>query len=829
MEQRKKYDLILAVLIVAFILVAGLLIWVLVRPSFMPAPDAWDRIQANRRLVVGTAADYPPFEYYNDDFVLDGFDIALMHEVGQRLNVQVEFRDMTFSGLADALALEQIDAAISAISITEQRSQSVYFSNPYFIGEDALLAQSEAQVPEITAVPLIAPYQIGVQQGSVYQQKVQTELVDTGLMPAERVNVYQDAATALADLRVGVVQLVWLDLQPAETAVTAGDLKIVGQGLARQHLAVAMKNGEDRLRNEINAAITELQNQGRIAQLALDYMGIPPSQIIPPQPPAVTSTPVATATPAGCIDGMRFIDDINLDDNNMASPPQLPPGQSFRKGWRIENSGTCTWDSRYYLGYISGNVPAAQMGGQPVAINTAVPPGGQYDIWVDLVAPLAPDTYQGFWAMHNGINQQFGDRVWVGITISSPATATPMPTQTPSPNINFSVDRSQISAGECVLFNWQVQGSVTAVYLNAQGQPLSPVPPQGSRSECPPVTTIYDLRADWQNGTSEVRQIAITVQPVVGAPVIERFTLYPPTEILVGQCVDLTWQVSGNVSQIAISRDDTIINGNAPISGSMQNCPSLAGPVVYSLSATGPGGSSRLQRSLNVILPLTQPPPATAPPEVIPPQVDSFDVRPEEISPGGCVNVSWSISGEATHIQIKRDGAVVFDRASYHGLVQDCPLTSGGETINYRIEASNLASDFAFQDAFVNVSLPSEPDRPLVGTQWVLTNYWDGAGAVIAANPAVEVTAVFGSDQFVSGSTGCNTYQAGYTLFSNDGTLAIGEPVTSNVFCADPPGIMTQEQLVLTNLPLAVAYDISGRKLELKDNEGRVILRYEAH
>ncbi|MGD2040469.1 MAG: hypothetical protein PVH11_06565 [Anaerolineae bacterium] len=43
---------------------------------------AQDRIQAASKMVVGTSADYPPFESYTGEFQIDGFDIALMDEAG---------------------------------------------------------------------------------------------------------------------------------------------------------------------------------------------------------------------------------------------------------------------------------------------------------------------------------------------------------------------------------------------------------------------------------------------------------------------------------------------------------------------------------------------------------------------------------------------------------------------------------------------------------------------------------------------------------------------------------------------------------------------------
>ena len=60
-------------------------------------PDAagdWQRIRENGRLVVGTAADYPPFAYYDQAFQLEGYDIALLRAIGAQFGVEVVFKDI---------------------------------------------------------------------------------------------------------------------------------------------------------------------------------------------------------------------------------------------------------------------------------------------------------------------------------------------------------------------------------------------------------------------------------------------------------------------------------------------------------------------------------------------------------------------------------------------------------------------------------------------------------------------------------------------------------------------------------------------------------------
>lgn len=113
------------------------------RQTAIDPANHWQRAQAAGKLVFGTAADYPPFEFYNSNFELDGFDIALARAIGAALGVEVEFRDYAFDGLLNAVVLGQVDAAIGAISVTPERKQLVDFTNLYYIGNSVALARKD--------------------------------------------------------------------------------------------------------------------------------------------------------------------------------------------------------------------------------------------------------------------------------------------------------------------------------------------------------------------------------------------------------------------------------------------------------------------------------------------------------------------------------------------------------------------------------------------------------------------------------------------------------------------------------------------------------------
>ncbi|MBE2223258.1 MAG: transporter substrate-binding domain-containing protein, partial [Anaerolineae bacterium] len=726
----------------------------------------WARIQQTGTMLVGMSLDYPPFESYTEDFEATGYDVALIQEIGKRLDLEVEIKDIAFDGLGNAIFLGAIDTAVSAISVSPERDALVDFSNVYYISEDAVLSQVDSGIDEIPTIEDVAEYRVGVQRGSIFEDWIRTELIEPGYMPEENLLVYLEAGDIIRDLREGRIELAVMDLYPAQLAVEEyGDIQIIGNGLNRQRYAIAMAQGSPLLQRAINDTLVAMQNEGVLADLAKEYLNLDPDEIIPiptPDPSVPTATP--GAPPTGCIDHMAFVQDLNYDDQNMTNPPKFLPGQAFRKGWRIQNTGTCTWDSNYSFVYVRGNNSLARMGGQPTPIRGTVTPGQMYDMYVDLVAPAVPGIYQGFWSMRNPSGVLFGESVWVGIEVVGTATLTPAPTQTPVPGIVFTVNQTQIQAGECVTFSWRTE-NIQAVFFYPQGADWTRygVPGVGTSTQCPSHTTTYELRVQQRDGSFVIQQITITVTPVPGAPSIDRFTV-EPVQILPGQCVNLQWQVSGNVSRVIVSRDGTAIWNGAPVSGQMQDCPPGTGRRSYQLEAQGPGGTSRKTQDVTVVSPTAQPtniptmvpPTATATPVVIPtatpapPVINSFTVSPNQIEVNQCVTVNWSTGGGTSYVRLLRNGNVILDDAAHSGALPDCLSAAG--TYTYRLEASgNGQTKSAEQKVTVNAApQPTATPNPLINIQWRLTN-------LNGTPPTSTITTVFDNSGHVSGNDGCNS------------------------------------------------------------------------
>jgi ABC-type amino acid transport substrate-binding protein len=391
-----------------------------VTSTVQSSDDVWDRIILNKKIVVGTSWDYPPFSSVDPNFQVVGFDIALIEEIGRRLQIPVEIQNYAFEGLPSALQINQIDLAIAAISITPERSNQMSFSPIYYVNQTAILARSDKLVTSITDFNQLAAYRVGVQRGTTYEDMAQKLLVDTGLMGSDKLLSYTQTDEAVRDLIENRVDVVVVGQATANYYGTQPNLRVIGDGFQHQDLAVAMRSGTPRLKAEIDRVMGEMLTDGTILGLIQQYVESDVTALstpIPSKPLTVTAVASApTANTQACVDGMKFISDVTYGDNNMKSPPFVKPGDAFVKTWRIQNTGTCTWTPDYHLTYAYGNVFTAQMSGQPISIPTNVTPGQIIDLSVTLTAPKDLLTYQGFWQMENATGQRFGQAIWVAIT-----------------------------------------------------------------------------------------------------------------------------------------------------------------------------------------------------------------------------------------------------------------------------------------------------------------------------------------------------------------------------------------------------------------------------
>jgi len=117
--------------------------------------------------------------------------------------------------------------------------------------------------------------------------------------------------------------------------------------------------------------------------------------------------------------------------------------------------------------------------------------------------------------------------------------------------------------------------------------------------------------------------------------------------------------------------------------------------------------------------------------------------------------------------------------------------------------------------------VPPAPE-PLVGTNWTLDSFYTG-DAVSSLIAGTTITAVFGDDGRVAGSSGCNHYFASYNVTGT--AMSIGSVGSTKMYCTSP-GVMQQESTYLGSLSRAAAFTITGNRLNLAEANGTTLLSF---
>lgn len=256
-----------SLLVVALILVAAILVGCASEPS-----SVLDKIEKDKKVMVGTSADYPPYEYVDDAGNKTGFDIELMAEIAKRMGVELVWVDMPFDSLVAAVDSGKLDMSISCFNYDEERDKIVDFSEAYYSTEDAFVVRS-AFTGTITSPEDVANFKVGVQSGTVQDGWLTDNLVTPGLLPEANLSRYERVDQAALDLANGRIEVLMADYVPVQALVAQNpDLKVVFHAeLSTGPINIVLPDGDAKLKAEIDRIIQELQAEGFIDQLAVKY------------------------------------------------------------------------------------------------------------------------------------------------------------------------------------------------------------------------------------------------------------------------------------------------------------------------------------------------------------------------------------------------------------------------------------------------------------------------------------------------------------------------------------------------------------------------------
>ncbi len=220
------------------------------------------------KIIVGSDLDYKPMEYRDGDKAT-GFGVAMMNEIASRLGLECEFLPpQNFDTLITQVAsAAKMDIAVSSITITDERAETVAFSNPYY---DSNLAVVVAKDSELQSIDDLSSAIIGVQQGTSGEDWAKENAPDAELAP------FTGITEVMAALRTGKVTAAVYDQPVAENLVAnefKDDAKVLDIIATGEQYGIAINKDNTKLVEDINKVLAEMESDGTLDKLKEQYIG----------------------------------------------------------------------------------------------------------------------------------------------------------------------------------------------------------------------------------------------------------------------------------------------------------------------------------------------------------------------------------------------------------------------------------------------------------------------------------------------------------------------------------------------------------------------------
>ncbi len=220
-----------------------------------------------------TTSEFPPFNFYDEDGVLTGFNVDLARAICLEFRTACDIRVQPWEQVLESIERGQADAAIAAHSVTPQALLRVNFTTPYFHTPGRFTGRRE--LGKIEATPAgVQGRRIGVVAGTTHEAFLKD------FFRTSRIKSYRNAETCRDALMDGKLDLIfddaislafWLNgtLSKRCCEFKGGpylEPKYFGDGIA-----IAVSKGDEKLLGELNAALRRVRASGRFRELVTRY------------------------------------------------------------------------------------------------------------------------------------------------------------------------------------------------------------------------------------------------------------------------------------------------------------------------------------------------------------------------------------------------------------------------------------------------------------------------------------------------------------------------------------------------------------------------------
>lgn len=237
-------------------------------PTMVANARTLDEIKESGTLIMGTSADYPPFEWnemVDGKAKVVGADADIAQRIAEELGVELKIEDMAFDSLIPALQTGKIDITLAGMTYSEERAKQVDFSEGYYVSIDKFLVLKD-KVDEFKSLDDFKGLKIGVQKGTVQEKKIKDDLPEAKAVSMGKNGMLIDA------LKSNRVDAIFMDdivtdefvNENKDTIAVVPDVQFESYDNAK---SAALTKDNKELLEAVNKVIVKLKEDGEIDEI----------------------------------------------------------------------------------------------------------------------------------------------------------------------------------------------------------------------------------------------------------------------------------------------------------------------------------------------------------------------------------------------------------------------------------------------------------------------------------------------------------------------------------------------------------------------------------
>jgi polar amino acid transport system substrate-binding protein len=229
--------------------------------------DDLAKVKASGEIKMAMSGQYPPFNFVDDKNQLTGFDVEIGQAVAERIGIKATPLSTAWDGIIAGLLANKYELICGSMAITEERLQSIDFSEPYYRSGAQLFVKKGSAIKSVAD---LKGKKVGVTLGTTYEKWVRANIPDAD------VRTYKGVPDMILEVGYGRIDGFITDKIVGALAIKekGAPIALVGDLLYEEKMGIALRQNNPDLKAAINDALAAIKKDGTYRDISMKWLGI---------------------------------------------------------------------------------------------------------------------------------------------------------------------------------------------------------------------------------------------------------------------------------------------------------------------------------------------------------------------------------------------------------------------------------------------------------------------------------------------------------------------------------------------------------------------------